>query len=129
MQTVWQDVRYGLRMLAKNRGFSLIVILTLALGIGANTAIFSVINAVLLRPLPFKDPAQLVDLRVTENAPGNYPLTGEDYLDWVVQNRTFAAMTLYGWDHGENTSGSHSSERAGIVDTQATILLHLVSEP
>ncbi len=129
MQTVWQDVRYGLRMLAKNRGFSLIVILTLALGIGANTAIFSVINAVLLRPLPFKDPAQLVDLRVTENAPGNYPLTGEDYLDWVAQNRTFEAMTLYGWDHGVNTSGSDSSEPAVIVDTQANFFLNLGVQP
>ncbi len=129
MQTVWQDVRYGLRMLAKNRGFSLIVILTLALGIGANTAIFSVINAVLLRPLPFKDPAQLVDLRVTENAPGNYPLTGEDYLDWVAQNRTFEAMSLYGWDHGVNTSGSDSSEPAVIVDTQANFFLNLGVQP
>src|SRR6266567_4012386 len=129
MQTVWRDVRYALRMLAKNRGFSLIVILTLALGIGANTAIFSVINAVLLRPLPFKDPAQLVDLRVTENAPGNYPLTGEDYLDWVAQNRTFEAMSLYGWDHGVNTSGSDSSEPAVIVDTQANFFLNLGVQP
>ena len=66
--------------------------LTLALGIGANTAIFSVINAVLLRPLPFHEPDRLVRLFETEAAPGNYPFTGPDYLDWQAQNRTLEAI-------------------------------------
>ena len=62
MSTLWQDVRYGMRMLWKHRGISAIVILALALGIGANTAIFSVVNTVLLRPLPYDDAENLVFL-------------------------------------------------------------------
>ena len=91
---LWQDLRYALRTLAKNPAFASIAIVVIALGIGANTAIFSVVNAVLLRPLPFKNPEQLVI--VWENAthlgfPKNTP-SPANFLDWQKQNTVFTGM-------------------------------------
>jgi len=129
MTTFMQDIRYSIRVLLKSKGFSFVAILTLALGIGANTAIFSVINSVLLRPLPFHQPEQLVSLAETEASPGAYPLTGPDYLDWQSQNRTLQGTSLYTWDHTANTSGGGEAETATTISTQANFFSVLGVQP
>jgi putative ABC transport system permease protein len=95
MDTLWQDLRYALRSLAKSPGFTLVTLLTLALGIGANTAIFSVVNAVLLRALPFRNPGQLVVVRETYGAGEEGSVSGPNFLDWKTRNHSFAGMTAW----------------------------------
>ncbi len=128
-ETLMQDIRYGARTLRKSPGFTFVAVLTLALGIGANTAIFSVINAVLLRPLPFKDPDRLVQLWETEAAPGNFPLTGPDYLDWQEQNRTLESSALFTWPRSFNASGAGEAQPVSGVNTQANFFTVLGVAP
>ncbi len=91
MQTLLQDLRYAFRLLAKSPGFTAIAILTLALGIGANTAIFSVVNGVLLRPLAFRDPSRLVIVAEKSQFP-TISTSYENYVDWRDQSRSFESM-------------------------------------
>ncbi len=117
---LWQDLRYGARMLLKQPGFSLIAMLTLALGIGANTAMFSVVNAVLLRPVPFPEPERLM-LLVDGKAPANF--AGADVRDLALQNRSFAQLGAYtiatfnlaGGSVPEHVNGARVS--AGLLPT------------
>ena len=115
MSYVLQDLRYALRMLRKKPGFAFVVVLTLALGIGANTAIFTVVDAALLHSLPYRDPSRLVHLWETNRQQdfaereASYP----DYLDWK-QNEVFEALggysqrsfTLAGTDAPERIAGA-----------------------
>lgn len=109
MKTLWQDARYGLRMLMKNPGFTLTAIMTLALGIGATSVIFSFVNGVLLRPLPYRDSDRLVLL--DENAPkrgiASMGVSYPDFLDWRERNRVFTGVAIYdgGWDYTLTGSG------------------------
>src|SRR5262245_44553889 len=89
VEELWQDLRYGARMLKTQPGFALIAILTLALGIGANTAIFSVVYGVLLKPGPYRDPDRIVTVSLSFPARGIEFLRGGDYLDWREQNQSF----------------------------------------
>ena len=129
MGTLLQDLRYGIRMLAKSPGFTALAVITLALGIGANTAIFSVINSVVLRPLPFHEPGRLVALWQTESAPGDFPLTGPDYLDWQAQNHTLEAMSLYSWERTANASDAGGTEAVSVNSAQANFFQVLGVQP
>src|SRR5437660_3709358 len=98
-----QDLRYGLRMLAKSPGFTIVAILTFALGIGANTAIFSVVNGVLISPLAFRNADRIVsmfqDLPDFPEGSISYP----NFLDWQRDNRSFESMAAYRWANGTIT--------------------------
>jgi putative ABC transport system permease protein len=111
-----QDIRYGLRQLRRNPGFTVVAVLTLALGIGANTAIFSVVNAVLLRPLPFSAPDQLVSvnshhLHKTSPNSASYP----DFDDWRTRNHVFTQMAAYHTDSFTLTGHGEAARIQGAV--------------
>ncbi|HEU0178227.1 MAG TPA: ABC transporter permease [Blastocatellia bacterium] len=96
MQTLWQDLRYGARMLWKQPGFTLIVALTLSLGIGANGVIFSLVNALLLRPLPVEKPSELAAIYTSDFSGGGLGVSSyPDYVDFRDRNRVFAGLVAY----------------------------------
>ena len=95
MNTLLKDIRYGIRGLLKRPGFTAIVVITLGLGIGANTAFFSVVNAVLLRSLPYRDSGRLVALWETVSKDRRNPISYPNFLDWRAQNQSFEEMAAY----------------------------------
>jgi putative ABC transport system permease protein len=119
LETLFKDARFGFRQLRRNPAFTTVATATLALGIGATTAVFSVVNAVLLQPLPFREPGRLIQLFETEDSPGNFPLSGADYLDWQALNRTLEATSLFSAPIVWNASGPAEPEPVTVVSTQA----------
>jgi putative ABC transport system permease protein len=110
VERLWQDLCYGLRMLVKSPGFTVVALVTLALGIGANAAIFSVVNGVLLRPLPYPEPDRIV--MISED-PGNIPtnfVNPRNYADWREQNQVFDQVAAI-YTQNVNLSGPGEPER------------------
>src|SRR3989440_12001127 len=103
MRNLVADFRYGLRILLRNPGFTLAAMVVLALGIGANSAIFSFVNAVMLRPLPYQDASRI--MQVWHVPPGKsfpgmsfFSVSPANYLDWQSQNRSFEQLAAYGFE-------------------------------
>jgi putative ABC transport system permease protein len=126
IETLIQDLRYGARMLLKNPGFTLIAALTLTLGVGANTAIFSVVNGALLRPLPYHEPERLVMLwaeqpiQQAQLGVTDFPVTNADFVDWRNQNQVFEHMAaMYG--HRGNLTGGVEPESVAVLCASASL--------
>ncbi len=117
METLWQDLKYGARQLARNPGFTAVAVFTLALGIGATTSVFSVVNAVLLRPLPYQEPDRIVTLwQDNQKLGAPEEVSPANFLDWQQRSRSFEAMALiqpYGLDYAGD--GEPESLRASLV--------------
>ncbi|MGH9938700.1 MAG: ABC transporter permease, partial [Blastocatellia bacterium] len=130
MQTLWQDLRSGARMLVKNPGFALIAIITLALGIGANTAIFSVVNAVLLRPLPYEHPERLVLVweHFLRQGLAQIPVSASEFTDYRDQNRVFERIAAFNTvDY--NLTGADTPERLPGAVVSASVFPLLGVKP
>ena len=128
METLWQDLKYGARMLRKNLGFTLVAMLTLALGISANTAIFSVVDALLLRPLPFQDPERLAVVWGTRPEVGREEASLPDFADWRAQNKTFEALAA-GTTQNVTLTGQEEPERLIGAAMTANFLSVLGAQP
>ena len=113
MTTLIEDVRYGLRMLAKNPGFTAVALLTLALGIGANTAVFSIVNGVLLSPLSFPDPDKLVVLFESKPNFKEGSISYPNFLDWQRENHAFSSIAAYRPDSFSLTDAGEGEQVRG----------------
>jgi putative ABC transport system permease protein len=117
MNTFLQDLRYGARILLKQPGFTLVAVITLALGIGANTAIFSLVNSILLRPLPFRDPDRVVRMMQASPTLGltSWGVSQADFAAYREQNRSFESVALYN-NSATNLTGNGEPERLAIAN-------------
>ncbi len=128
MSALFQDLKYGLRMLAKSPGFTSVAVLTLALGIGANTAIFSVANGVLLNPLPYAQPDRLVALYSKTAQFRRSSIPYPNFLDWVRDNHSFSALAAYRADEFSLT-GMGEPERVPVEMTSSSFFSILGVRP
>jgi predicted permease len=117
--TIWQDIGYGFRQYRRNPGFTIVAVITLALGIGANTAIFSVVNGVLLDPLPYPNAHRLVALAETLPPLSEFAISYPDFLDWVRMNHTFEALAAYRHTDS-NLTGSGEAGRVRVTQVSAS---------
>ena len=131
MQTLWHDLRYGARMLWSKPGFTFVAAFTLALGIGANTAIFSAVDALLLRPLPFPDPERLVMIWENDTQEGNSrnPVAPANFFDWRKQNEVCSQMGYFTQAGGLNLTGSGEPERITGVFVSQNLFSLLGAQP
>jgi putative ABC transport system permease protein len=133
METLFQDIRFATRQLLKSPGFAVVAVLTLALGIGANTAIFSVVNGVLLRPLPYHEPDRLVrvwHVPPAKSFPGmtKFSVSPANYLDWENQNHVFQSMAIYGY-RGFTLTGNDKPEQINACAASSRFFQTLGVEP
>jgi putative ABC transport system permease protein len=128
MVTFWQDLRYGARMLLKNPGITFVVVLALALGIGANTAIFSVVDSVLLRPLPYPESDRLVFLNETSKAMDEISISYPNFTDWRNQNHVFENIGVYNRS-SYNLTGAGEAERIVTAQMSADLFSALRVNP
>ncbi len=128
MDTFLQDLRYGFRTLLKNPGLTAVSVLTLALGIGASTAIFSVIDTTLLNPIPYKSADRLVMVFETEPELATAPVTPPDYLDWKEQNDVCESMAA-GTEDSANLTGAGEPERLEEASVSASFFEMLGTRP
>lgn len=130
MDTLKQDILYSLRVLIRNSSFSAVVVLTLALGIGANTAIFSIVNAVLVRPLSYSEPEQLVQAYWRFAQSEDAAVTGTQYAFWAENSRSFSGVAAYaGFNSGFNLSSGREPVRVSGMQVSADYLEVLRIQP
>jgi putative ABC transport system permease protein len=129
METLLRDIRYGIRFLFRNPTFSTVAVIVLALGIGATTAIFSVINSVLLKDLPFKDSAHLVSIYGNFTQLTKAPVSAADYLDWKMRNQSFEGMSCFAAYGAHNLSGVDRAEQLRSVFVSADLFSTLGVQP